>query len=218
MIHIKDLFNTQEVTDLKEAYSQAKMYSGMGGQCKNRSSWLIAYYQLKVLKGYKPNEVKVYDRINLKHKNSQLEFNTNWNDPTARNLNFVGAGNLSKGSSNKRARLNNKLFKSAEESCRMKLIHKIVEFVGDGMIDKDLRRDIIQTISTNKDIVDDYDYSYWFNYETPLIELHADILLWTDKYAPKYATDLIGYHIGVYWVRMTKILTTKIHKPCKAIK
>jgi hypothetical protein len=203
---VKDLFNTAEVTDLKEAYLQSSTYSKMGGQCKHRASWLIAYYQLKVLKGYKPDEVKVYERINLKHKNSQLEFDSNWNDPTARNLNFIGAGNMSKGASNKRARMNNRLFKSAEESCRMKLIHKIVEFVGDGMTDNNLRQAIIMDISTNKDIVDTHDYSYWYQWNTPLIEIHADILLWSDRYAPKYATDLIGYHIGKYWVRTTKLL------------
>lgn len=203
---IKDLFGTREVTDLKEAYKQTSTYSKIGGQCQNRASWLIAYFQLKVLKGYEPDEVKVYDKIKLKHKNSQEEFNSNWNDPTARNLNFIGAGNMSKGASNKRARLNNRLFKSAEESTKLKLIRKIVQFVGDGMMDKDLMRDIIMDISTNKHIVDDHDYSYWYQFDTPLIKIHADILLWSDKYAPKYATNLIGYHIGKYWVRTTKFL------------
>lgn len=200
-MQITNLYNKQTVTNLNEAYNQCKSFSRIGGQCKNRSSWLISYYQVKVLKGYKPNEIKVYDRIGLKYKQSQLEFDNNWNNPQARNLNFVGAGCLSKGASNRRKQLNNKLYKSAIDSCKLKLIHKIINWAEDGMIDNNLRSEIIRDISTNKDIVDDYEYSYWHQFDTPLIQIHADIILWCDIYAPKYATDLIGYNIAKYWTR-----------------
>lgn len=204
---IKDLTGLKEISDLKAAYTQAQEYSTLGGQSQTRASWLIAYYQLKVIKGYKPNEINVYEKVNLKYEKANEEFNNAYNNPRARNLNFVGSGNLSKSSSNARRRLNNKTASTAIKSCKMKLIKKIITWAGDGMTDNDLRQDIIMEISSNKDIVDDYKYSYWMQWNTPLIEVHADILLWCDKYTPKYVTNLIGYYLGKYWIESSKLLS-----------
>jgi hypothetical protein len=187
------------VTDLNKAFDEASICVKYEGSEYIKQSWLLIYYQLKVLKGYTPNIEKVVNRVENNTTQSSKDFDIVYNDSRARNLNFCGAGNMSKASSKYRTRHREKIGNLAEQSCRNKVIASIVELcqAGNGLNGYNLL-EVMRELDSNKWIVDTFNYGRLEN-TTPLIQVHANLLLWVNKYAPKYVCDLVGYSIGKRW-------------------
>lgn len=189
-----------KVTNLKAAYCEAYNMIGYDGNDNYKRFWLLSYYQLKVLNGYVPGNKKVINRFSLKSNSVKGDFDKAFDDPKYRGICFVGGGNLSKGSYNYKMRMRNKTGSLAETACRNKVILQLLEFTQTNQyFNGRVIIDITRELNANRYIVDHYDYEARF--DTPLYVIHRNILLWLDKYAPKYVTDCIGFYIGTFWTK-----------------
>ena len=188
------------VTDLQAAYIQAKDFQDYGGNQTQQEYWLFVYYQLKALKQPELNGQRIKEKFEAKANRSSNLFDELWNDPKARNLNFCGAGYMSKASSNYRSRHREQIGKAAIESVKNKLISKIIDFA----IKKPEMNgweflEIMEELDRNKNLSDSNTY-YEYG-ENGLMKLHSSLLLWLKNYAPNYVASFVGVTIGQRWAK-----------------
>lgn len=187
------------VTDLQAAYLQAKDFQDYGGSQKQQEYWLFVYYQLKALKQPELNGQRIKEKFELKANRSTRRFDELWNDSKARNLNFCGAGNMSKASSNYRNRHREQIGRAATDSVRNKLISRIIDLaiINPQMNGREFV-EIMNELDTNKNLSDSN--TYHEHGENGLMKCHSSLLLWLKNYAPHYVASFVGTTIGQRWI------------------
>jgi hypothetical protein len=191
----------KKVTDLEAGYKQASQFKNYDGNENSKMYWLMVYYQLKALKGGNVDKENVLKKIESKLKKSSEKFDNYWNDSKARNLNFCGAGNMSKASSNYRNNHREQIGRAAIETTKDKLVKKIVEFtINTPQMNGQEMLLLMNELDINKNLSDSF--QYYDRQENGLLQIHSNLLLWLNKYAPSYVTNYIGTVIGKRWARI----------------